>query len=101
MAPGAYPYSLSALLARTRRDETLRRQQEDETLRCIAREHPIFYIGSVVPLLLASLFLALVVWFETERVLPNSVYAVLYVIGGLAVVGSVAYGVYRIFELWW
>ena len=57
MAPGAYPYSLSALLARTRRDETLRLQQEDETRRCIAREHPIFYIGSVVPLLLASLFL--------------------------------------------
>ena len=76
-------------------------QQEDETLRRVVHEHPIFYLRAGLPFLLSLIFLSLVVWIETTNTLPGSVFPVLYLISGLFIVGSLVYGIWRIFELWW
>lgn len=76
-------------------------QQKDETLRRVVHEHPIFYLRAGLPFLLSLIFLSLVVWIETTNTLPGSVFPVLYLISGLFIVGSLVYGIWRIFELWW
>ncbi|MFL5592062.1 MAG: PH domain-containing protein [Ktedonobacteraceae bacterium] len=76
-------------------------QQEGEKLRRIVRPHPVFFVRSVVPLLLALVFLGLVSWIESTNALPGSVFPVLYLISGLFIIASAAFGVYRIFDLWW
>ena len=76
-------------------------QQKDETLRRVVHEHPIFYLRAGLPFLLSLIFLSLVVWIETTNTLPGSVFPVLYLISGLFIVGSLVYGIWRIFALWW
>lgn len=75
-------------------------QQEDETIRHIVREHLIFYARSVLPLLLSLVFLGLVIWIKTTNVLPGSVFPSLYLISGLAIIGSAIYAAYQLL-LWW
>jgi len=76
-------------------------QQEGEVIRRIVREHPIFYVQSGLPLLLAVIFLGLVVWLQTTGIVPGSIFAILYPVAVLAIIGAALYCAYRIFELWW
>ncbi len=76
-------------------------QQEDEKLRRIVREHPIFYVRSVVPFLLTLVFTGLVAWLASGNALAASLYPVLDLICSLALIATGLYGIYRIFALWW
>jgi hypothetical protein len=76
-------------------------QQEGEVIRRIVREHPIFYVQSGLPLLVSLIFLGMVVWLETRNVVPGAIFAVLYPIAFFAILGSILFCAYRVFELWW
>ncbi len=76
-------------------------QQEGETIRRIVREHPIFYAQSALPLLVSLIFLGVVVWLETRNVLPGGLFAFLYPIAFIAIIVTILFCAYRIFELWW
>ena len=76
-------------------------QQPDEQIRRVVREHPIFFVRTTVPLLLSLIFFGLVVWLQTRGVAPQAFFPVLYLIGIIAIIGSILYSLYRIFELWW
>jgi Bacterial PH domain/PASTA domain len=99
------PERVHNVLRRFRRgpDKTRRfmGQQQGETIRRVVRAHPIFYVWALVPMLLSLVFLGLVVWLETRNVVPSAFFPILYLIGGIALIGSVLYGAYRIFEQWW
>ncbi|MGH2496360.1 MAG: PH domain-containing protein [Ktedonobacteraceae bacterium] len=99
------PERVHAMFRRFRRGPDKTRkfvgQQDGEVIRRIVREHPIFYVQSGLPLLLALIFLGLVVWLETKNILPASVFAIFYPVAVLAIIVTALYCAYRIFELWW
>jgi Bacterial PH domain/PASTA domain len=99
------PVRVHAMFRRFRRGPDKKKrfngQQPDEEIRRIVREHPIFFVQSTVPLLVALIFLAVVVWLETRGVVPGSIFAVLYPASFIAIIGTALYCAYRIFELWW
>ncbi|HLX56190.1 MAG TPA: PH domain-containing protein [Ktedonobacteraceae bacterium] len=76
-------------------------QQPDEVIRRVVREHPIFYLGSAVPLLLGFVVLGLAVWLEGGHALTGSIYSALDVIIGVYIIGAAAYCAYSIYKLWW
>ena len=76
-------------------------QQEGEVIRRIVRQHPIFFVDSGLPFLGAMVFLAVVIWLQTRNVVPESIFAILYPIAFLVIIGTILYAGYRLFELWW
>src|SRR5579863_1856031 len=99
------PVRVHAMFRRFRRGPDKKKrfvgQQEGEVIRRIVREHPIFYVESGLPLLASLVFLGVVVWLETRGVVPGPIFAVLYPIAFIAILGSILFCAYRIFELWW
>lgn len=99
------PVRVHAMFRRFRRGPDKKKrfvgQQEGEVIRRIVREHPIFYLQSGLPLLIALVYLGLVVWLETLNVVPGSMFTVLYPIAFFAIIGTGLFFAYRIFELWW
>ncbi len=99
------PVRVHAMFRRFRRGPDKKKrfvgQQEGEVIRRIVREHPIFSVESGLPLLIALAFLAVVVWLETRGAVPGPIFAVLYPIAFIAILGAGLYCAYRIFELWW
>ncbi len=76
-------------------------QQDDEKIRRVVREHPLFYARSGLPLLLALALFGFFLWLETKSIIPASSLPFLDVIASLAIIGTGLYCAYRIFELWW
>ena len=99
------PVRVHAMFRRFRRGPDKKKrfvgQQEGEVIRRIVREHPIFYVESGLPLLVALVFLGVVVWLETRGVVPGAIFAILYPIAFIAIIGTGLFCAYRIFELWW
>ena len=99
------PETVHDIIRRFRRGpdkkKRFRGQQQDEVIRRIVREHPIFYVGSAVPLLLALGFFGLLVWLNSSYPQVGSIFPFLYLVSGIAILATAVYCGYKIFELWW
>lgn len=101
------PVRVHSVIRRFKRDPKNKKkkrfdgQAEDEVIRSIVREHPLFYVRSALPLLLSIIFFALVVWANTSAPQFSTVWHFLEVVCAILIVGSGLYSLYRIFELWW
>jgi len=99
------PEPVHAVIRRFRRGPDKKKrfigQQNDEIIRRIVREHPIFYVSSAFPLLLALAFFGLLVWLNTSYPQVGSIFPFLYLVSGIAILVAAVYCAYRIFELWW